>query len=193
MGRVQEESASLLYAMRAMMILMGAGIGLEAAMQMISRGGYGIISVDFKNCLANLQKGARLEEEFSRMGIDAATSPYKRFLSTLRNNVASDTDLVRALDQQAEREEEERNDKLKSYITSLESLPTLLLTIGILSPIIFGIIAMLPVIAPDMMVFLDTSGTIATLASCFGPVLLFTAILLGLLGYKAHSSDPGVI
>ena len=39
-----EESADLLYAMRAVMVLLGSGIGLEAAMQMIGRGGYGVIS-----------------------------------------------------------------------------------------------------------------------------------------------------
>lgn len=193
MGREQEESASLLYAMRAMMILMGSGIGLEAAMQMISRGGYGVISTDFRDSLENLRKGAKLEEEFGRMAMQAHTKSYKRFLGTLRSNVTSDTDLIRALEQQADREEEERNDKLKTYIESLSSLPTLLLTIGILSPIIFGIVAMLPVIAPDMMTFLDASGTIAGLASCFGPVLFLTAGLLAMLGYKAHSSDPGVL
>ena len=46
-----EESADLLYAMRAVMVLLGSGIGLEAAMQMIGRGGYGVISKDFREII----------------------------------------------------------------------------------------------------------------------------------------------
>ena len=59
-----EESADLLYAMRAVMVFLGSGIGLEAAMQMIGRGGYGVISKDFKEAISNLQRGSQLEKEF---------------------------------------------------------------------------------------------------------------------------------
>ena len=112
MATNQEESADLLYAMRAVMVLLGSGIGLESALQMIGRGGYGAISRDFKGVIANLQKGSQLEQELAKLSRDASTKAYSRFLNTLRTNVTSDTDLLRALQQQSEREEEERNDKL---------------------------------------------------------------------------------
>ena len=102
-----EESADLLYAMRAVMVLLGSGIGLEAAMQMIGRGGYGVISKDFREAIDNLQRGSKLENEFSRLSTNASSKAYSRFLNTLRTNVTSDTDLVRALAQQSDREEEE--------------------------------------------------------------------------------------
>ena len=194
MASNQEESADLLYAMRAVMVLLGSGIGLESALQMIGRGGYGAISRDFKRVIANLQKGSQLEQELSKLSRDASTKAYSRFLNTLRTNVTSDTDLLRALQQQSEREEEERNDKLAAYIEKLSGLPTILLTFGMLSPIIFGIAAMIPVIAPGLM----TSGipgmaSVAAAAGCFGPALMFTVVMMALIGYRAHSSDPGVI
>ena len=180
--------------MRAVMVLLGSGIGLESALQMIGRGGYGVISRDFKAILSNLQRGAQLEQELARLSRDASTKAYSRFLNTLRTNVTSDTDLLRALQQQSEREEEERNDKLAAYIEKLSGLPTLLLTFGMLSPIIFGIAAMIPVIAPGLM----TSGipgmaSLAAAAGCFGPALLFTVLMMILIGYRSHSTDPGVI
>ena len=101
-----EESADLLYAMRAVMVLLGSGIGLEAAIQMIGRGGYGVISKDFNEILGNLQRGSKLENELSRLSSKAKSKAYSRFLSTLRTNVTSDSDLLRALEQQSEREEE---------------------------------------------------------------------------------------
>ncbi|MEE2748120.1 MAG: type II secretion system F family protein [Candidatus Thermoplasmatota archaeon] len=189
-----EESADLLYAMRAVMVLLGSGIGLEAAMQMIGRGGYGVISKDFREIIGNLQRGSKLESELSKFSSKAKSKAYSRFLSTLRTNVTSDSDLLRALEQQSEREEEERNDKLAEYIEKLSGLPTMLLTFGILSPIIFGIGAMIPIIAPGLM----TSGLpgvsgLGAAAGCLGPALFGTLILMGLVGYKAHSKDPGVI
>ena len=187
-----EESADLLYAMRAVMVLLGSGIGLEAAMQMIGRGGYGVISKDFREVIDNLQRGAKLEQEFSRLSTKASSKAYSRFLNTLRTNVTSDTDLVRALMQQSNREEEERNDKLAEYIEKLSGMPAILLTFGMLFPIIFGIGAMLPVIAPGAM-SLPGMGMLTTVKALFGPALFITLILMGLIGYKAHSSDPGVI
>ena len=189
-----EESADLLYAMRAVMVLLGSGIGLEAAIQMIGRGGYGVISKDFNEILGNLQRGSKLENELSRLSSKAKSKAYSRFLSTLRTNVTSDSDLLRALEQQSEREEEERNDKLAEYIEKLSGLPTMLLVFGMLSPIIFGIGAMIPIIAPGLM----TSGvpgmsSLSAAAGCFGPALFGTMILMGLVGYRAHSNDPGVI
>ncbi|MDP6907136.1 MAG: type II secretion system F family protein [Candidatus Thalassarchaeaceae archaeon] len=194
MASEREESSDLLYAMRAIMVMMNSGIGLEAALQMIGRGGYGVISKDFQGILENLQRGARLEDEFGRLSTSVKSKAYKRLLGTLRSNVSSDTDLVRALQQQADREEEERNEKLKGYIETVSGLPTMLLTLGILSPIIFGIPAMLPIIAPDILNSgLAGMGSIAQAAACFGPALFFTTILIGLVGYRAHSKDPGVI
>ena len=52
----------------------------------------------------------------------------------------------------------------------------------------------LPIIAPDIL----NSGlagldSVLQAAACFAPALFFTTILLGLIGYRAHSKDPGVI
>ena len=194
MASDQAESADLLYAMRAVMVLLGSGIGLEAAMQMISRGGYGVISKDFNDALTNLQRGSKLEQELARLSGKASSKAYSRFLNTLRTNVTSDSDLLRALEQQSEREEEERNEKLATYIEKLSGLPTILLTFGILSPILFGIVAMLPTMAPELRdnPFMDF-GAIMSAAAMFGPALLFTVILMAMIGYRAHSRDPGVI
>ena len=195
MATNQEESAALLYAMRAVMVLLGSGIGLESALQMIGRGGYGAISRDFREVISNLQRGSKLEQELAKLSRDASTKAYSRFLNTLRTNVTSDTDLLRALEQQSEREEEERNDKLSTYIEKLSGLPTILLTVGMLSPIIFGVVAMLPTIQPGLLnnPWLPGTGYLVLMANLFGPVLLLTILLMVLIGYRAHSSDPGVI
>ena len=43
----QEEDINLIYALRGIQVLIGAGVGLESVMTHISHGGYGRISNDF--------------------------------------------------------------------------------------------------------------------------------------------------
>ena len=80
MASEREESSDLLYTMRAVMVLMNSGIGLESALQMIARGGYGVISEDFRRVLDNLQRGGKLEDELSKLASSCLlyTSPSPR-------------------------------------------------------------------------------------------------------------------
>ena len=177
--------------MRALQVLVGSGIGLETAMHIIGRGGYGVISTDFASVLNNLGRGSRLEDELTKIHTRSKSTSYRRFITTLRNNVANDTDLMRSLEQQAEREEEERNEKMKEYIEVLSGLPTLMLTFGMLAPIIFGTIAIIPLMMAGDNPFIDM-GTISAAASCFGPSLLGSVVAMVLVGMRAHTKDPGV-
>ena len=55
--RALGEKQELLYVIRTMDVLMSSGVGLEAALHTIGRGGYGIISEDFSQMMKRLQKG----------------------------------------------------------------------------------------------------------------------------------------
>lgn len=191
MVSTQQEERDLLYSMRALQVLVGSGIGLETSMHIIGRGGYGVISDDFADILTNLGRGARLEEELAKIHTRSKSTSYRRFINTLRNNVANDTDLLRSLEQQAEREEEERNDKMKEYIEVLSGLPTLMLTFGMLGPIIFGSVAVIPLMMSGDNPFIDM-GTLSAAAGCFGPSLILSVIAMAFVGMRAHTQDPGV-
>ena len=55
--RSLDESREILYVIRTLDVLMGSGVGLEAAIHSISQGGYGIISKDFEGLMDNITKG----------------------------------------------------------------------------------------------------------------------------------------
>ena len=61
--RSLDESREILYVIRTLDVLMGSGVGLEAAIHSISQGGYGIISKDFEGLMENINKGRPLEKE----------------------------------------------------------------------------------------------------------------------------------
>jgi len=54
--RKLEEKRELLYVIRTLDVLMSSGVGLEAALHTIGKGGYGIISDDFSAMMKRLLK-----------------------------------------------------------------------------------------------------------------------------------------
>jgi pilus assembly protein TadC len=189
----QEEEINLIYALRAIQVLLGAGVGIESALSHIAKGGYGRISGDFTRVLSGIERGQRVEDEIRKLVISSKSDDYRRLLNSILNNITSNTDMLGSLDQQANRAEENRNDKLKRYIEDLSGLPEKALTVGFLAPLILGLAALAPflmgglqglpgVSIPDQntMLLLYNGGMLAAVA----------ALGLMLLGVK--SKDPGV-
>ena len=116
--RELEEKRELLYVIRTMDVLMSSGVGLEAALHTIGRGGYGIISEDFSSMMKRLRKGTGggLDKELKSMMKTAQSAGYKRLLNTLYTNVTQNTDLVETLKKQGARMEEDRTEEVEKYI-----------------------------------------------------------------------------
>ena len=92
--REQEESKDLLYAIRALEIMMSSGIGLEAAILSIAGGGYGIISEDFQKMIKQQKKGKKLEVAIRDLMKKSSSKGYNKLLTTMYNNVKSNTNEV---------------------------------------------------------------------------------------------------
>ena len=129
---MESEDRDLLAALRAFDVLLGAGIGLESVLINLARGGYGAISTDMERIMKGVNDGRRLEDELTRAATRTKSTGYKRLLTTLKTNVTSNTDLIDDLRRQADREEEERTERIEKYIEALAGMPTGLLTVGCL-------------------------------------------------------------
>ena len=111
---VLAEERDLLYALRTMEVMMSSGIGLEAALLNLSQGGYGKISRDFAAMLTAAGKGKELADEIKRGMQKTKSKPYRRFLTTLHNNMTRNTDVVDDLKKQGDSEEESRECALRA-------------------------------------------------------------------------------
>ena len=188
-----EEERDLIYALRALQVLMGSGVGLEGAIHHIAQGGYGRFTDDCSDMMSNMERGRMLEEELQRLIRSAKSDAYRRLLNSMRTNVTSNTDLLSSLEQQAEREEESRSDKLKRYIESLQGLPETALSIGFLIPLILGIGAMAPFLMGDLQgVPGVTIPPADTMLNMFRGGMVLAITVLGMLVWGAHNKDPGV-
>jgi len=103
--RSLDESKEVLYVIRTLSVLLGSGVGLEAAIHSISQGGYGIISKDFSDIMKGINKGTPLERELRGALKKAETDGYKRLINTMINNVTQNTDILETLRKQGDRME----------------------------------------------------------------------------------------
>jgi hypothetical protein len=192
--RKLEEKRELLYVIRTMDVLMSSGVGLEAAIHTIGRGGYGIISEDFSAMMIRLRKGTSkgLDRELKDLGNVAESAGYKRLLNTLYTNVTQNTDLVETLKKQGARMEEERTEEVEKYIEELGGVPETLLSIGMIGPIILAIIGLVPqLMSGDLGAFMSLPDP-GVISAVVNMGLLMTLVGMALIGLKAHTKDPGL-
>ena len=188
-----EEERDLIYALRALQVLLGSGVGLEGAIHHIAQGGYGRFTDDCNDMISNMERGRKLEEEIQRLISSSKSDRYRRLLNSMRTNVTSNTDLLASLDQQADREEEARSDILKQYVESLQGLPETALSIGFLVPLILGIGAMAPFLMGDLAGVPGVSIPPAdTMLNVFRGGMVLSLAIMGMMVWSARNKDPGV-
>jgi archaellum biogenesis protein FlaJ (TadC family) len=192
--RELEEKRELLYVIRTMDVLMSSGVGLEAALHTVGKGGYGLISEDFSALMKRMRKGTGggLDKELKGLMKKAQSAGYKRLLNTLYTNVTQNTDLVETLKKQGARMEEERSEEVEKYIEALGGVPETLLSIGMIGPIILAIVGLVPqLMSGDLGAFMSLPEP-AVINSVVNMGLLMTLVGMALIGLKAHTKDPGL-
>ena len=192
--RKLEEKRELLYVIRTLDVLMSSGVGLEAGLHTIGKGGYGIISQDFSAMMKRLRKGnsGGLDKELKSLSKVAESAGYKRLLNTLYTNVTQNTDLVETLKKQGARMEEERSEEVEKYIEELGGVPETLLSIGMIGPIILAIVGLVPqLMSGDLGAFMSLPDP-AVISGVVNMGLIGTLVGMALIGLKAHTKDPGL-
>lgn len=192
--RKLEEKRELLYVIRTLDVLMSSGVGLEAALHTIGKGGYGIISDDFSAMMKRLLKGTGggIDKELKSMMKKAESKGYKRLLNTLYTNVTQNTDLVETLKKHGARMEEERTEEVEKYIEELGGVPETLLSIGMIGPIILAIVGLVPqLMSGDLGAFMSLPPA-STINVVVNIGLFMTLVGMSLIGLKAHTKDPGL-
>ncbi|MEC8540335.1 MAG: type II secretion system F family protein [Candidatus Thermoplasmatota archaeon] len=192
--RKLDEKKEILYVIRTLDVLMSSGVGLEAALHSIGKGGYGIISKDFSSIMDKLSSGKSrgLEYEIKSMMNKAESDGYRRLLNTMYTNLTQNTDLIETLRKQGKRMEEDRNETVKKYIEDLGGVPETLLSIGMIGPIILAIVGLVPQILGDGAEAIIGSIDQGMINSTVNGGLLFTLLGMILIGLKAHTKDPGL-
>jgi len=117
MASVEQE---LLYALRAMSVLLSTGVGLESAMKHVADSDYGDISTIFDQVLRESSEGGGYLADSLRRAMQRTNSEgLKKAMNTMILGSSGDVNLVDGLEKLAEKETRNREVAIEKYIDSL--------------------------------------------------------------------------
>ena len=140
MGSVDEE---LLYAIRAMEVLLQSGVGIAEAMKHVADEDYGDLSVEFQRIFSAVEGGSMLGDGIRAQMRATSSVGLRRTLSVLAMSVEQDTNVIDRLRSIADKEARSRRVEIQAYIESLGGVAELFLVFSVLVPIIVVIIAVI--------------------------------------------------
>ena len=133
MGNVDEE---LLYAIRAMEVLLQSGISIVEAMKHVADEDYGDLSVEFGRIFKAIDAGAGMSEAVRNQMGATSSAGLRRTLSVLAMSIEQDTNVIDRLRSIADKESRSRRVELQAFVESLSAVSEQFLIISVLVPII---------------------------------------------------------
>ena len=190
----RDEEKEVLYALRAMEILIGSGVGLGEAIKHIADEDYGCISTELRLILDETREGKFLERSLRDAARHALSPAFRKMLEALAMGVRDDIEISKILKKTADREFEERRNKLEAFTEKLTGTAEIFMTMGILVPIIlivFGFLGTITKSIAEEAPFMDLDF-LANIGLCTIPALAVVVIILMTLIFTTRSRDPNL-
>lgn len=177
----------LLFALRAMEVLLSSGIGLESSIQHVAEGNYGEISVEFNRILDEINSGQYIVTALRGAVSRTKSKGLKKALMTMVIAAEGDISLVETFGKIAEKETKERKVALDGYIDKLSTTTEMFMVVGILVPIIMG-----AVILADTMMGAIAGGEAMLTPELVGLILYATLGILMFMVVMTKLKEPQV-
>lgn len=185
MASVDQE---LLYAIRAMTVLLSTGVGLEMAMKHVAENDYGEISMLFGQALDESARGGYLEDSLKKIQNQTTSKSFKKVITNMIMGSKGDINLVESLEKIAERETQQREVDIEDFVESLGSKSEVFMTAGILMPIIIIVV----VFATTLMEESGLSSTEAISPGVAGGVLTLLLAVLAFIIFDTKRKEPKI-
>ena len=184
----------LLYAIRAIEVLLESGVGIAEAMKHIADEDYGDLSTIFKQIFSDTDGGRNFSDAIRTQMRSTDSSGLRKVLSTLIMSIEEDTNVIDRLRSIAEKEARERRVSLDTFIEGLTATSEQFLIVSILIPIIVVIGAVVNGIIESAKAagggFLGNTPEMPTVCV---PILFGMAsiIIVGMV-FQTKAREPGV-
>ena len=181
----------LLYAVRAIEVLLESGVGVAEAMKHIADEEYGDLSEVFKEIFRDTDSGRAFGDAIRTQSRKTDSAGLRRVLTTLVMSVEEDTNVIDRLRSIAEKEARDRRVELDGFIESLSGASEQFMIVSMLLPIIVVIGAVISGIMDNEAAAAFGGGM--TMPTWCAPVaFIVTGILLAGLITSTKSKEPGV-
>ncbi len=189
MGNIDEE---LLYAIRAMEVLLESGTGVGEAIKHIAEEEYGELSKVFQTILDNSQNTS-LADAIRLEMTRTKSEGLRKVLSTLAMTDEGDADAIDRLRSIAKKESRERRIELEAYIDFLGSTSEQFLIISILIPILVVIGAVINGLVESAKETGGPIGQTPTMPDVCVPVMFLVAsIIIAAMVFMTKKKEPKV-
>jgi len=188
LGTVEQE---LLYAIRAMEVLLESGVGVSEVMRHVADEDYGDLSTVFKEILDDIDKGS-LQVDAIRKAMLVTKSPgLKKILSTMAMSLEEDIDTVDRIRSIAEKEGRERKVKVDGFVESLSSTSDQFLIVSIMLPlfaVIGGVVNAMMSSSEDSPI----GGGMSIPVQCIPLMFIISIIIMFVMVFGLKKNEPKV-
>ena len=191
MASVDQE---LLYAVRAIEVLLESGVGVAEAMKHIADEDYGDLSAVFRQIFSDTDSGRSFGDSIRTQMRATSSSGLRRVLSTLVMSVEEDTNVIDRLRSIAEKESRDRRVDLDAFIESLTATSEQFLIVSILIPIIVVIGAVVNGLVESAKAsgggFMGNTPTMPD--ACVPALFIIATIAIAGMVIQTKAKEPGV-
>ena len=193
-GCLASVDQELLYAVRAIEVLLESGVGVAEAMKHIADEDYGDLSSVFKQIFSDTDSGRSFGDSIRTQMRATTSSGLRRVLSNLVMSVEEDTNVIDRLRSIAEKESRDRRVDLDAYIESLTATSEQFLIVSILIPIIVVIGAVVNGLVESAKAsgggFMGNTPTMPD--ACVPALFIVATIAIAGMVIQTKAREPGV-
>jgi flagellar protein FlaJ len=183
----------LLYAIRAIEVLLESGVGVAEAMKHVADEDYGELSGIFKQIFSDTDGGRAFADAIRTQSRKTDSAGLRRVLTTLVMSIEEDTNVVDRLRSIAEKEAKDRRVELDGFIESLSGVSEQFLILSILGPLIVVIGAVISgIMNDDQLEGAPVGGGLTMPTWCAPIAFIVTGIIMAGLIARTKSTEPGV-
>ena len=184
----------LLYAVRAIEVLLESGVGVAEAMKHVADEDYGDLSAVFRQIFSDTDSGRSFGDSIRTQMRATSSSGLRRVLSTLVMSVEEDTNVIDRLRSIAEKESRDRRVDLDAFIESLTATSEQFLIVSILIPIIVVIGAVVNGLVESAKAsgggFMGNTPTMPD--ACVPALFIIATIAIAGMVIQTKAKEPGV-
>ena len=191
MASVDQE---LLYAIRAIEILLESGVGVAEAMKHIAEEDYGDLSDIFSQIFAETDSGRNFSDAIRTQMRSTDSAGLRKVLSSLIMSIEEDTNVIDRLRSIADKEAKDRRINLDSFIEGLNGTSEQFIIVSILIPIIVVIGAVVNGLVESAAAagggFMGNSMTMPD--PCVPALFVIATVTIAGLIVRTSSQEPGI-
>ena len=193
-SRLASVDQELLYAIRAIEVLLESGVGVAEAMKHIADEDYGDLSVIFRQIFSDTDSGRNFSDAMRTQMRSTSSAGLRKVLSALIMSIEEDTNVIDRLRSIAEKEARDRRIDLDAFIDGLTATSEQFLIVSILIPIIVVIGAVVNGLVESAKAagggFMGNTPTMPD--ACVPALFLIATIAIAGMVLQTKSREPGV-